>query len=235
MGLLIIEMGMPPEHVRSACGSTAEWFLQVLGKEGGVSLRVVRPWQGDALPEPEEVAGAVITGSWAMVTDRLDWSERTADWIRRAMAINLPLFGVCYGHQLMAHALGGRVGDNPNGGEMGALPVTLTPEGKADALTSTLPETFSAYLFHQQSVLSPPPGAVALAASERDACQILRYGENACSTQFHPEFTAAILTRAHEDHASRQAGTVAPMPVEPETPWSRKLLDDFRRKVVGGK
>jgi GMP synthase (glutamine-hydrolysing) len=58
------------------------------------------------LPAPDNATIAGDTGSWDMVTERLPWSEMTAAWIREAMAIEMPLFGVCYGHQLMAHALG---------------------------------------------------------------------------------------------------------------------------------
>lgn len=57
-----------------------------------------------------------------MVTDQEPWSEKTAAWIRNAMAMEMPLFGVCYGHQLMAHALGGRVEYHPQGRESDAIP-----------------------------------------------------------------------------------------------------------------
>jgi GMP synthase (glutamine-hydrolysing) len=70
-------------------------------------ISVARVYAGEPLPAPDNATIAVITGSWDMVTERLPWSEMTAAWIREAMAIEMPLFGVCYGHQLMAHALGG--------------------------------------------------------------------------------------------------------------------------------
>lgn len=74
-----------------------------------------------------------------MVTERADWSERTAGWIRNAMDAELPLFGVCYGHQLMAHALGGRVDYLPGGREIGTLPIALTPQGANDPFSAKLP------------------------------------------------------------------------------------------------
>lgn len=70
------------------------------------------------------LSAALLSGSWAMVTDRADWSERTAAWVRGAVADGLPLLGVCYGHQLMSYALGGNVGDNPAGWERGLIAVT---------------------------------------------------------------------------------------------------------------
>ncbi|MDL2284916.1 glutamine amidotransferase [Oxalobacter sp. OttesenSCG-928-P03] len=228
MNLLIVEMGVPPDTVRLACGSHADWFLRALEARAGIFPRVIRPYLGEMLPEPADIAGALITGSWSMVTEHLPWSEATADWIKKAMGVKLPLFGVCYGHQLMAYALGGRVGNNPNGAEIGCFSVTLTAEGKKDELTAACPESFSAYLFHRQSVLAPPEGAVILAKSEQDPCQILRYGENACSVQFHPEFTAAILRHACQDHGGSLLADMHH--VQPETPWAERLLLDFFRE-----
>ena len=86
-------------------------------------VRVIDVAAGDELPPVAGVAGAIITGSAAMVTERLPWSERTAGWIRDAMDVELPLFGVCFGHQLMAHALGGRVDYLPGGCEIGTQPI----------------------------------------------------------------------------------------------------------------
>lgn len=82
----------------------------------------MRVFEDEPLPTPDNQTIAVLTGSWAMVTDRLAWSERTADWIRQAVAIDMPLFGVCYGHQLMAHAWG-RGGVSSAGGKAAAKPL----------------------------------------------------------------------------------------------------------------
>src|SRR5690606_17456722 len=64
---------------------------------------------GQPLPELNDVSGVIITGSPAMVTDRHDWSERSAEWLVAAVDQQLPTLGICYGHQLLAHALGGAV------------------------------------------------------------------------------------------------------------------------------
>nr|WP_321163817.1 hypothetical protein [Dickeya dadantii] len=73
--LLIVQMGEPPEPIANAVGQQADWFGSALADEG-VRLHVVRPDAGDALPNPGEHDAAIISGSWSMVTDRLDWSER---------------------------------------------------------------------------------------------------------------------------------------------------------------
>lgn len=234
--LLLIQTGEAPESIHARLGGFAQWF-RVAKKLAPEQMRIVRVDQGEVLPSPERVAGAVITGSGAMVTDRERWSEATAAWIRAAMDIELPLFGVCYGHQLMAHALGGRVGWLPAGREIGTQTVACIDDiDRNDPLCGALPMQFPAHTTHRQSVLAPPPGARVLARSALDPQQILRYGRNAISTQFHPEFTARTM-RAYLDaraDALREEGLDldALRRGVCATPAARALLGRFARSVL---
>ncbi|WP_192035079.1 glutamine amidotransferase [Halomonas sp. YLGW01] len=151
------------------------------------------------LPDHEAYDGVLITGSHAMVSDAEPWSEALKPWLREACDRNLALLGVCYGHQLLAEALGGRSGYHPDGREVGTFEVTLTEAGRADTLLGALPARFPAHLTHAQSVLTPPSGAVVLAANAHDPYQVLRLGPRQWSVQFHPEFTAPVL-RAYLEH-----------------------------------
>ncbi len=135
--LLLIQVGSPPDDVRAREGDVPVWFRRALGPDGD-ALQVVRVFEGEPLPAPGEHRAAIITGSWAMVTDRLDWSEATADWIRQAMRIDMPLFGVCYGHQLMADALGGQVGYHPDGIELGCQEIECLPGMSSDPLADVV-------------------------------------------------------------------------------------------------
>ncbi len=226
MAILIIETGTPPDTITARCGQTAGWFLTALAKIGK-KADVVRPYLGEKLPEPTSVTAAIITGSWSMVTDREAWSEKTADWIRKAMPFDIPLFGVCYGHQLMAHALGGTVGDNPEGGETGVADIELTPMGKRNLLLDNFPERFPACVFHRQSVLEPPQDCDILAVSEKDGCQMLRYGTSAFSVQFHPEFTSEIIESACNAIGEKPESLSALS--RQDTNWPLKLLHNFCR------
>ena len=225
--LLLIQTGEAPEAIHAKFGGFADWFRAAMHLTPA-QLDVVRVDAGAELPPPDGVAGAVITGSAAMVTDRADWSERTAGWIRAALDAGTPMYGVCYGHQLMAHALGGTVGWLPAGREIGTQAVTRSPQ--VDGL-GALPATFPVHTTHRQSVLKPPAGAEVLARSTRDPHQLLRYGPHALSSQFHPEFTAPVMRgyiAARADTLREEGFDPAALEAEVQTTdAARALLERF--------
>lgn len=216
--LALIQLEVPPPQVVAQIGEQPVWFIDALQLQPDDYV-IVRPHLGEELPAFDRVSGAILSGSWAMVTDHADWSERTAAWIRGALEADLPLLGVCYGHQLMAYALGGKVGDNPNGWERGLK--TLTHTTSDDPWLAALPDEFQAWLSHRQSVITPPSQAKVLARSELDGCQILRYSPQALSVQFHPEFTREIMTTCLPAGVSDDGAQVA------GEDWSRELLQRF--------
>ncbi|MEJ7746972.1 MAG: gamma-glutamyl-gamma-aminobutyrate hydrolase family protein, partial [Luteimonas sp.] len=129
---LILETGQPVAAMRRH-GSFAHWIRVAAGLEADAAV-TCRVAEGEALPRRDGFAGVLVTGSAAMVTERRDWSERSADWLRDAAHADVPLFGICYGHQLLAHALGGEVGDNPAGREMGTIALSLHAQADDDPL-----------------------------------------------------------------------------------------------------
>ena len=232
--LLLIQTGEAPDALRTRFGGFADWFRDAMRLQAA-QMRIVRVDAGEALPEPAKIAGAVITGSAAMVTERADWSEHTAGWIRDAMEAETPLFGVCYGHQLMAHALGGTVGWLPAGREIGTESMTrLSPDDAPDL--RELPALFPAQTTHRQSVLEPPRGAEVLARSQRDPHQLLRYAPNALSSQFHPEFTPDFMRAYIEVRADalREEGVDpdAFLAAVSETEAARLLLEHFAHAAL---
>ena len=188
---LIVETGQPVASMRRH-GSFAHWIRVAAGLARDEAV-VVDVQRGDALPSREGFAGAIITGSAAMVTERHDWSERSADWLRQAAHDGLPLLGICYGHQLIAHALGGEVGVNPTGREMGTIQLDLHPPAAEDPLFAGLPARIPAQATHLQSVLLLPDGATKLASSEQDQAHAFRWGDAVWGLQFHPEFSTTHM------------------------------------------
>lgn len=230
--VLILRTGRAPEPIRARHGDFPHWFR--LGTQlPPERLHIIDATTDEPLPAPGDVAGAMITGAAAMVTDRAAWSERAADWIREAMNRQLPLFGVCFGHQLMAHALGGEVGYLPGGREIGSVPTELLDAAASDPLARQLPARFRTQTTHEQSVLTPPDGAIVLSRSARDPHHFLRYGPHAVSVQFHPEFSAdvmrAYIRRKWHDLQREGADPQQLFNAVAATPVARSLLRRFAR------
>lgn len=233
--LLLIQTGEAPEAIHARFGGFADWFREAMRIEPE-RMRTVQVAAGEPLPDPDAIAGAVITGSASMVTDHAGWSERTAGWILDAIDAETPLFGVCYGHQLMAYALGGSVGWLPAGREIGTRTIARRRGSDSDDWLAGLPATFSAHTTHRQAVLEPPPGTQVIASSELDPHQLLRYAPHAISTQFHPEFGTAVM-RAYIDaraDALREEGldVDALRRQARETEAARGLLERFARAAL---
>jgi GMP synthase (glutamine-hydrolysing) len=196
--IAIIEMGTSPEIVIKQVGPQSQWFIDALDWQPE-QYRIYRPEWQDALPTKDEVSCVIISGSWSMVTEKLDWSERVAEWVRQAMDLQIPILGVCYGHQLMAYALGGKVIDNPKGAEQG---MHLLSQGNTNTVTDPLLDgissEFPAWLCHYQTVSQPPQGAEVLLKSEQDDHQMLRYNSRTYSVQFHPEFSRQTMAACYQ-------------------------------------
>jgi GMP synthase (glutamine-hydrolysing) len=124
----------------------------------------------------------VVSGSQTAVYDDRDWIHETTEWFRRAHAADVPTLGVCWGHQFVAQALGGRVVDVGEY-ELGYHPIQRVGD---DPLFAGLPETFTSFETHSDRVAELPPGATVLARNERGV-QAFRTG-SAWGVQFHPEY-----------------------------------------------
>ncbi len=201
--ILLIKTGGTIPDVAAIFGDFERWFATGLGlswSDGAGQgsgeaneMRQVDVHDGQQLPDAGDCLGVVITGSAAMVSHRETWSEETARWLVTAMDAELPILGVCYGHQLLAHALGGEVGPNPHGRQMGTRMVELGPAAGSDALLCALPGAFHAQATHVESVLSLPEGAVRLASIPQDPNYAVRFNPRTWGIQFHPEFSDEVM------------------------------------------
>ncbi|XUO83455.1 glutamine amidotransferase [Halomonas sp. KM007] len=224
---------------------TGDAFPEVVDQHGDFEQLFIDQVQ-DALPDhltldvwdarltsqpPEDIVAAIITGSHSMVSEQLPWSEALKPWLQQALADDLPLLGVCYGHQLMAAAFGGVSDYHPAGRESGTRSVRLTQAGRQDPLLGQLPECFVAHLTHAQAVMQLPPDTSILAHNCHDAHQALRYGPRQWSVQFHPEFSPPVM-RAYIE---RQRAALRDQGEDPdqllqdiaETPDATRLLTRF--------
>ena len=228
--LTVIQPGQKLATLEGVAGDFSDWVLGGMGLNP-VNCRLVRPHLDEALPAPADVSAAVVTGSSAMVTDGDAWIETTAAWLRALAERGVPLLGICFGHQLLAYALGGEVRDNPNGIEIGTVRTHLTAAAADDPLFLGLPSSLPVQASHRQGVVRLPEGAVRLAASAQDPNHAFRWGECAWGVQFHPEFDRTIVS-AYADYyrprlPAQGMDADAVMAAATPTPEAARLLAGF--------
>jgi GMP synthase (glutamine-hydrolysing) len=202
MRLYILKVGTASPGFSDRFGDYHIPTLDALGPVQ-VDTCVLDVEHGAALPAVRDCAGVVMTGSPLMVTDDLPWSITLEKWIPSLLEARVPLLGICYGHQLIARAAGGRVAHHPGGKELGTVAVNLLADCVGDPLLGPMLSPFLAHVSHTQTVLDLPPGAVRLASNAFEPNHAFRLGDYAWGLQFHPEFTADITRFLVEKDAAK--------------------------------
>jgi len=191
--IVILKTGNTLPGIDAARGDFEAWIEPGLGWPAE-DLLVIEVHRDEPLPAPDAVAGVVVTGSPAMVSDREPWSVRSGEWLASLVELGTPILGICYGHQLLADVLGGEVGPNPRGREIGTVCVELF-DHRDDPLLAGLGDRLPAHTTHLETVLRLPDGARAMARSALDDNHVFRVGAHAWGVQFHPEFDADVMRR----------------------------------------
>jgi GMP synthase (glutamine-hydrolysing) len=175
--------------------------------------------------------GVVVGGSQTSVYDDRDWIHRTIGWVRQAHAADVPMLGICWGHQLLAQALGGRVvemGDR----ELGYRTIDRVGE---DPLFDGLSREFVSFETHADRVAELPPGATTLARNDY-GLQAFRSGA-AWGVQFHPEYdreTAEWVVRQKDlpdDRVAAALDGITDAAVDAAT-TAKRVFDNFRAVVA---
>lgn len=142
--------------------------------------------QRDHYPESFDAADAyLITGSKAGVYEDIEWIRELSAYVRELQKANKKLVGICFGHQLVAHALGGRVEKSERGWGVGRHSYTLSPQAVRYGEPGS---QFSVLASHQDQVLQPAQGARVLASSDFCPIAMTQVEDFALTFQGHPEF-----------------------------------------------
>ena len=187
--IVIVKTGEPVPRVAERRGQFAELIREAIGDAWGGGYEVVDV-RSEEPPGADAAAAFVITGSAANVPHREPWMLKTEAWLRGVVAHGTPTFGICFGHQILAQALGGEVQRNPRGREIGTIHIERT--AGAPIFEGVTPR-FEAQVTHVDSVVRLPPGAVSLARSEREDHHAIRFSETCFGVQFHPEMDAEVM------------------------------------------
>lgn len=236
MKLIVLRAGDAAAPVAARRGEFFSWIKREVGDTFPGEL-VEHDVRIDApLPSAKGAAGYIITGSSSSVTERAPWMLRTEALIRDIADAGTPLFGICFGHQLVGQALGGRVAKNPRGREIGTVEVRVLPHDPRDPILAGLGESFTANHTHVDSVVELPPGARVLAHTDLEPHAAFAIGDAIKCVQFHPEIDGDAMrgyieARAHliagegRDPQSILAGAV-------DAPHGAETLRNFVRHVV---
>jgi len=233
--LLVLRTGDAVPEVASRRGTFLRWIQDGVGDVWDRQWHEHDARSDEALPDPVSFAGIVVTGSAASVTERAPWMLRAEDFLRTAVAADVPVLGICFGHQLLAQALGGSVARNPLGREIGTVKLEATEHAVADPLFDGLPPSFSVNVSHVDTVERLPPGSTVLSSTSGERHAAFRVGR-AWGVQFHPEFDGDVM-RGYA-LARREAIESEGLPWErihgeaQDAPHAVALLRNFVHRVV---
>ena len=180
MRIGILKCGQSPEVLRGELGDYDTMFERLLAGRGFDFAT----WHVEAMEFPasvHEADGWLLTGSRHGTYEEHAFIPPLEDFIRRAYAAGVPLVGICFGHQIIAQALGGRVEKFPGGWSIG--PQDYDFDG----------ETVTLNAWHQDQVVERPQDARVVASSGFCTNAALVYGDRAFTVQAHPEFDDAMI------------------------------------------
>ncbi|RCV05201.1 hypothetical protein SETIT_1G064000v2 [Setaria italica] len=189
------------EYAQKVYGGYYNVFVSAFGGDGGERWDCFRVIAGE-FPAPEDLAsydGFVVSGSPHDAHGDDPWIRRLCALVQALHAMEKRVLGICFGHQVLCRALGGRVGKARNGWDVGVKKVTFVQdclEGfdfLAGDLDVQLPSSASLIEVHQDEVWDTPPEATVLASSEKTRVEVFAVGEHALGIQGHPEYTTDIL------------------------------------------
>ncbi|MDC1286456.1 type 1 glutamine amidotransferase [Gammaproteobacteria bacterium] len=185
MKIGILETGLVREELADRNDPYPVMFERLLGLAGRklefAAYSVIR----GQMPESIEACdGWLITGSRHGVYEALDWMLELQEFIRELAAAGRPLIGICFGHQIIAEALGGKVVKSELGWKVGVQRYDLE---RRYGWMGESPHSVAMYAYHQDQVLQCPPAAEVFLSSADCPLAGLSYGDSIISVQAHPE------------------------------------------------
>ena len=186
MKLTLIQPTDVPDPLRAQFGPYDAMFHRLFGPQG-FEFETVRLSAGQPLPDPATLDSVLVTGSSAGVyATHFPWMEPLREFIRGAYAARTPMLGICFGHQIIADALGGDVRKSEKGWGLGRHVYGVSK--RPAHIGGDLPE-FAIACSHQDQVIAPPPDADVFMGSAFTPNAGLVYRNGATMTlQPHPEF-----------------------------------------------
>jgi GMP synthase-like glutamine amidotransferase len=185
IGVLVCDHVAPA--LQPIAGEYADMFAALLPS---LDLVAYDARAGELPASPDECDGWLCTGSSASVYDGAPWIDAVAELVREVRDAAVPFVGICFGHQLLGHALGGRVERAATGWGVGAHVAQVT---ETAAWMDPPLDTVGLLYSHQDQVVQLPPGGRVAASADHCPVAMLSVGETMLGIQGHPEFSAAYV------------------------------------------
>ena len=176
----ILQTGVSPEQLSGSMGDYPDMFQRLLAGHG-FRFKTWRVLEGEFPPDVQAADGWLITGSRHGAYEDHPWIAPLEAFIRASYAAHVPMVGICFGHQIMAQAMGGRVEKYPEGWAVG--PTEYDFGGKPVVLNA----------WHQDQVVAKPDSAQVVGSNAFCANAALMYDDRMYSVQAHPEFQPAFI------------------------------------------
>lgn len=189
--ILIIKCGDTFPEIKEKYNDFEDWIINQSNLPQNV-FKVFNVAEGHQLRHPSEYIAAIITGSHTNVNQRLPWITQLKNWITTARYSNIPVLGICFGHQIIAEALGGSAKQNSVGMIAGIENIKITKEGKLSPIFKNTGTSFESYALHGFSVTKLPLGAELLAKNTDGGIEAFKM-DKMFGVQFHPEFTEELM------------------------------------------
>lgn len=191
MKIGILETGEVPEPLDRSHGDYPGMFMRLLrSAEPGLEFNVYRVVRGELPGDVSDCDAWLVTGSRHGVYDDLPWIEPLKGFLLRAYDADVPIVAICFGHQVLAEALGGRTVKSDKGWGVGVHRYNIH---RKPAWMTGVDGEFALNAMHQDQVIELPGEAEVVAGSEFCPYAVLAYRGNAISIQPHPEFPTDYL------------------------------------------
>ena len=192
MKILIISAGPGIDEIRNIYGHAIDWISSFI-QDSSVIIDVVHIYQNQNFNESDYDAW-IITGSASSVTDDHSWITLLKNKIIYAHKNFVPVLGVCFGHQIISSALGGKVINNKKGWELGSYKIDINDIGKASPLFKGVDLNDYFHFSHEDIVEELPLSAISL-ANNNMGLQAYSIDDKIFGVQFHPEFSTEIIDK----------------------------------------
>jgi GMP synthase-like glutamine amidotransferase len=241
MKIGILETGDVNPDLMARHGDYPAMFKRLLGAvDPALDFATVSVVAGDMPASPSQADAWLITGSRHGVYDDLPWIDPLKAFLRACVAARVPLVGICFGHQILAEALGGKAVKSDKGWGLGVQDYEVVTR---PGWMTHVPDRFAVRALHRDQVIALPPDATVLATSPHCEFAAVAYGDpdapDAVSLQPHPEFGAEFM----DELIALRTGTVIPEPLAAagratlERPvdshdWARLIVDYLHRAAA---